>query len=356
MPRVLTGAVMEISGEEDEMAVLALEAAMTEREEGEICDEATDSPSPAAPEAEATSTSDFPSKWVAASSHALIAAAQGTAPSLQCNLCGAEFNNRKRLRIHARVHYVQCLCPCGFNSKWRESVRSHQKDDRNSCSSKGPVYEVDSQSFASWQRTFRTPLSSYPGEIPTRVVDATSAPTRATPASTSTATTSTASPAAHATSRSSNTNSKGRKHHSGSKSARDRPSTSCARTDPPPRARPPPRSDARDVIRQREREPPLHTLLPAPATIDTPLRHLALLPPRLPPLPHLAPLARDRTALQLGTKPCYLDLPSDHVRQSVSPSRQTYTATYVRDSCHDRHAPLCSTHQRPLSPTTPHCP
>lgn len=97
----------------------------------------------------------------------------GSAPSVTCQLCQAVNANRKRLRLHARLHYVLCFCSCGYNSKWREMGRTHQKDRRNACDSAIPVYEVDAASFASWRRTLNVALDAFPGEMPTRVIYAT---------------------------------------------------------------------------------------------------------------------------------------------------------------------------------------
>lgn len=103
-------------------------------------------------------------------SHQLIKTAMGKAPGLSCQLCGATSTSRKRLKLHARLHYVHAFCRCGYNSKWRETIRTHQKDSRNPCNILGPVYEVDAASFTRWKRALKVNLSTYPGEIPTRII------------------------------------------------------------------------------------------------------------------------------------------------------------------------------------------
>lgn len=100
----------------------------------------------------------------------------GKSPNMLCNLCGATATSRKRIRLHARLHYVHSFCKCGYASKWRESIRSHQKDTRNSCSDQTPVYEVDAASFASWKRTLGVAIDTYPGEIPTRIITGSTQP------------------------------------------------------------------------------------------------------------------------------------------------------------------------------------
>lgn len=236
MPRV-SGAAMEICGDEDDLAVAALEAAMTEREDGEIDDDQVVPMEPVRMDASATPEITFPIKWVTASSHELIAKAQETAPNMNCQLCDATCLNRKRLRLHAGLHYVHCFCNCGYNSRWRETVRSHQKDLRNLCDVRGLVYDVDATSFDSSQRTLRTTLDSYPGEVPTHIFNSTATSNRPSSSSATSSTVSTAPSRAvsrldtrhhtsSATTAPPTTNSKNRKHHSGSKSAKDRKSTS----------------------------------------------------------------------------------------------------------------------------------
>lgn len=80
-------------------------------------------PTPATP-AEATTPSTsakeddgVPAKWESVNSHKNIVAAIGSAPSVICQHCGYECTSRKRLLLHARVHWVHCLCKGGYPSK-----------------------------------------------------------------------------------------------------------------------------------------------------------------------------------------------------------------------------------------------
>lgn len=208
----------------------------------------------------------LPAKCVTAASQKEIQRANGTAPSVTCQLCNYVCTSRKRLLLHTRLHFVHSFCERGYNSKWRETIRKHQTDTRNNCNTLGPVYEVDSTSFASWRWVLNVLLPSYTGEIPTRVVGPSTTYTAASTSTTSTTTsmptsTPTSVPISKPTSRSAATpasSSRGeiihldtrnpppapasapthgcreRKHHSGNKSARNRrrSPTACASTTP----------------------------------------------------------------------------------------------------------------------------
>lgn len=71
------------------------------------------------------------------------------ATNVTCHLCNYRCSRRKRLALHARLHYVYSFCRCGYGSKWRETIRKHQTNTRNDCN---------------------VPLNTYPGEVPTRVI------------------------------------------------------------------------------------------------------------------------------------------------------------------------------------------
>lgn len=147
----VVGAAMEIDKPGDELAVAVLEIALAQGEEGEILEEEATATDRVDTGESSTEQDKHPSKWVTATNHELILEAMGTAPSMICQLCKAKCTSRrKRLRLHARFHYVHSFCKCGYNSKWRETIRAHQKDARNLCDSTGPVYEIDSASFVSW--------------------------------------------------------------------------------------------------------------------------------------------------------------------------------------------------------------
>lgn len=291
----LVGAAMEIEEPGDDLAVAALELALRDGEEGEILDE--DIVESAAPRVEASNPIKYPTKWVTADSHELILKAMGKAPNMVCNLCGATATSRKRIRLHARLHYVHSFCKWGYASKWRESIRTHQKDTRNASSDQSvhPVYEVDAASFASWRRTLNVAVDSYPGEAPTRVITCSQQPAATSSPSTSTVTASApstsgtrAGPArgvhrvdsssTHA-SASTTASSRGRKHYSGSKSAKNRSSTdnSCPRTESRPRQPSPTRPDARQVIQKsqdnRRRASPTRHSTPARADRSSTTSH-----------------------------------------------------------------------------------
>lgn len=106
----------------------------------------------------------LPAKWVAPKTHLKIQAAIGAPPSATCRLCKYECTSRKRLILHARIHYVHCLCICGYASRWRESVRKHRIDGHNDCNPTGPIYEVDRDSFPRWRRGLEVKLATYPGD------------------------------------------------------------------------------------------------------------------------------------------------------------------------------------------------
>lgn len=94
---------MEIDEPGDALAVVALEIALEEGEEGKILVEGDE---PENIGANVNGKSKLPTKWVTAESHELILEAICKAPNLQCNLCETTFTHRKRLRLHARLHYV----------------------------------------------------------------------------------------------------------------------------------------------------------------------------------------------------------------------------------------------------------
>lgn len=161
----VTGAAMAIMTPED-AAVAALELALAEGEEGEILSDEMDTE----PVTTGVKDQKLRTKWGAKSSHKLIGEAADKAPNLSCRLCGAVCTTRKHLRLHAQLHYVHTFRSCGYNSKWRETVRMYQKDSRNQCIIAGSVHEVDSMSFDRWRRTVGVNQETYPGEVPTRVV------------------------------------------------------------------------------------------------------------------------------------------------------------------------------------------
>lgn len=112
---------------------------------------------------DALDNDELPAKWVKAT-RKRISTSIGAAPNVTCGQYGHRCTSRKRLLIHARVHLVHSFCRCGYGSKWRESIRKHQTDARNSCDRDGPVYEVDRESFASWRHILGVSLTTYPSE------------------------------------------------------------------------------------------------------------------------------------------------------------------------------------------------
>lgn len=54
------------------------------------------------------------------------------------------------------------IASASYASKWRETIKNHQADVRNTCS-RDTVYEVNQQSFANWQRVMGLAMTTYPG-------------------------------------------------------------------------------------------------------------------------------------------------------------------------------------------------
>lgn len=119
---MIAGQQMEI---EDEAAAAVLEIDL---HEGEIVDNAV-APTPEQDTGTRTDNK-LPAKWVTAASHKEIQKAIDAAPNATCCLCSYKCTSRKRILLHARLHFVHSFCRCGCSSKWRETIRKHQT---NAC-------------------------------------------------------------------------------------------------------------------------------------------------------------------------------------------------------------------------------
>lgn len=88
------------------------------------------------PVAPTTDGDAIPVKWISSPSNKNISTAIGVAPNYTCQYCAYEYTSRKWLLIHVRLHWVHQFCPCGYSSRWHETVRKHQVDDKIPASKK----------------------------------------------------------------------------------------------------------------------------------------------------------------------------------------------------------------------------
>lgn len=135
-----------------------------ELDEEVVASEADNDNAPAADDDDPLPEDTIPAKWVTEAMHNKISASLRTAPNFICGQCGEQRTSRKRLLCHARVHLVHSCCRCRYDSKWREAVRKHQRDERNGCDKDDPVYKGDRVSYDSWRGILQLPAMPYPGE------------------------------------------------------------------------------------------------------------------------------------------------------------------------------------------------
>lgn len=107
-----------------------LELAVPEAEiEGLIADPATSAP---------TSDDDnaIPTKWICKASNKQISAAIEAPPNDTCLYCRYQCTSRKRLFIHARLHWGHNFCPCSYTWRWRETVKKQRLIPRTSANTR----------------------------------------------------------------------------------------------------------------------------------------------------------------------------------------------------------------------------
>lgn len=122
----------------------------------------------------------IPTKWMSRVSNKGISAAIRSCPNDVCLYCGYQCTSRKRLLVHARLHWGHQFCPCGYASRWHETVKKHQSDETTNCNYDS-VYEVDRPSYGNWQRMLNITLGPYPENIAPCTAAAPIAPAAAAP-------------------------------------------------------------------------------------------------------------------------------------------------------------------------------
>lgn len=133
----LEGAVLELHAPAVE--VQALEELQPEAPEERLLPEVrpqAEVPPPERPAAvpQLLPMGDMPNRWVSGTTQAKVIAAVGPSPNYTCKHCGHECPSRKRLLVHAKLHWVQSFCVCGYNSRWKETIRKHQVSPHIQCS------------------------------------------------------------------------------------------------------------------------------------------------------------------------------------------------------------------------------
>lgn len=103
-------------------------------------------------------------KWASKASNKNISAAVGACPNETCLHCQYKCTSRKRLLVHASLHWTHNFCPCGYASRWCDTVRKHQAATGNGCH-QTEVHEVDKASYQNWQRMLQITLGPYPTDI-----------------------------------------------------------------------------------------------------------------------------------------------------------------------------------------------
>lgn len=98
-------------------------------------------------------------KWVALATHRRIGTRLGQL-AMQLARTASTSTPHTTASLHARALWVHSFC--GYASKWRETVRKHQRNGRNHCDPDGPVYEVDAVPFPSLRKGDRGRRKSMP--------------------------------------------------------------------------------------------------------------------------------------------------------------------------------------------------